>query len=164
MINVAHLTTSVMSNATSLDNERFNDFNVDENYHRSQKERAHQIEQRMNAVNKTLGAVQRVTDMIASAHTTTLMDAMSATLNEKVASVDMQAINQLLYTASDDRIINHTLSLFDKTMDKVDMYEKTSGGVLALLTEALNAWRNRGVEHEEHSEQHWYNGGRYPLV
>ncbi|KAK3245862.1 hypothetical protein CYMTET_44683 [Cymbomonas tetramitiformis] len=156
MVNVAHLTTSVISNATSLENKHFNDFEPDNNDHRTQKERAHQIEQRLNALNQTLGAVQRVTDTIASTHTTTLMDAMRDVLNEKVASVDMKAINQMLYIASDDRIINRTLSLVDKTMDKVEVYERTSGGVLALLTEALNAWENRKTpEQEKEKESVW---------
>eukprot|EP00854_Cymbomonas_tetramitiformis_P025965 gene25965-31788_t len=149
MVNVAHLTTSVMSNATSLDNARFNEFNVDDEIHKSQEERAHQIQQRLTTINQTLGSVKRMTDMIASAHTITLMDAMSGVLKDKVASVDMNAVNQLLLTASDDHIINHTIHLFDKTLDKVDAYEKTSIGAIDLLTQALNVWKSRGSLEEE---------------
>ncbi|KAK3242556.1 hypothetical protein CYMTET_47715 [Cymbomonas tetramitiformis] len=95
------------------------------------------IEARLSRLNETLATAERMAEFASGPHVTALMDTTASFLADTLSQIDMASVNTMIATFGNDAYLNHTLTLADKAMEKVDAYETTARRMTLI---AAKAW------------------------
>ncbi|KAK3255195.1 hypothetical protein CYMTET_35668 [Cymbomonas tetramitiformis] len=121
MLDAAHTTSQMLTNDTFATEIRrkalASEADVDD------VSRELTISAGLSRLNQTLISAENVAGLVSSAHTTNLMDALTAAIRDNLANVDMQAVNDMLAMAGNDTYVQHALRLADTAVAKVENYE-----------------------------------------
>ncbi|KAK3285726.1 hypothetical protein CYMTET_3860 [Cymbomonas tetramitiformis] len=130
MLSVAHVASQILSNETtsSEDSNAPRDPGVEM--------RRKGLEARLERLNDTMAAAERMALFASGPHVSDLMDVTANFVQDTMSQIDMDAVNTLIATIGNSEYVNHTLGLADKAMGKVDSYEHAMHRMAVLATQA----------------------------
>ncbi|KAK3247733.1 hypothetical protein CYMTET_42766 [Cymbomonas tetramitiformis] len=130
MLSVANMAAQVLSNESTVSQEEAASDDA------IMLARRRGLESKLSRLNETLFAAELLAKFAAGPQVTALTEASASFLTDTVSKVDMEAVNKLLTTFGKDEYVNHSLSLADKAMGKVDTYESAMRSVALMMARA----------------------------
>ncbi|KAK3249315.1 hypothetical protein CYMTET_41260 [Cymbomonas tetramitiformis] len=130
MLSVANVAAQVLSNesAVSLDESEPIDMTM--------LARRKGVEARLSRLNDTIAAAESMIKFASGPHVSSLMDATALFLAETLSKVNMDGVNTLIATFGKDEYLNHSLTLADKAMGKIDVYEVAARRMAVMMARA----------------------------
>jgi len=153
MMHAAHLTVSVMTNATDLRGHGMAPIRDAVN----ESAQVQQLETRLDKLYDALESAKRSADVMTGPQTVDLMLAFNAFMREKMMQINMSHVNHLIATFSDETYINSTLDLARTGMDKLTLYEYAGESVVDAVAQIAAKWHSEMNEYkseEQHPKRH----------
>ncbi|KAK3252048.1 hypothetical protein CYMTET_38606 [Cymbomonas tetramitiformis] len=143
MLSVAHVASQILSNETTV----FED--PDSPLDPVTEARRKGLEARLERLNDTVAAAERMALFASGPHVSDLMDVTANFVQDTMSQIDMDSVNAMIATMGNSEYVNHTLGLADKAMMKVETYEHAMHRMAVIATRAwLQSQRIQSHEHQ----------------